>query len=104
SSEQAATTHVSLHDLFSEKAALLRAGECGRLALDWWNGCRTPLEDADLTGIVLGYTLRTRPEEVYRALIEATAYGTRLVIDTFESQGVPVRRLVAGGGLTANPL
>jgi L-ribulokinase len=57
------------------------------------------LVDADLTGLVLGMTLQTRPAEIYRALIEATAYGTRLIIETFEASGVPVRELVACGGL-----
>jgi L-ribulokinase len=103
-SEEAEGRGISLHDLLSEKAARQQPGESGLLALDWWNGCRTPLVDADLSGVVLGYTLSTRLEEIYRALIEATAYGTRLVIETFEMQGVPVHRLVAGGGVTANHL
>ena len=95
---------ISLHDLLSERAAGQPAGAHGLLALDWWNGCRTPLVDAHLSAAIFGYTLRTRPEDIYRALIEATAYGTRLVIETFTTQGVPVDRLIAGGGLTANRL
>jgi L-ribulokinase len=102
--DEARIRGISLHALLSEKAQALRAGESGLLALDWWNGCRTPLVDAGLSGLMLGYTLATRPEEVYRALIEATAYGTRLVIETFTGQGIAVDRLVATGGLTANPL
>lgn len=102
--EAAAAAGVSLHTLLTTRAAAAAPGASGLLALDWWNGCRTPLVDADLSGVLLGYTLRTRPEEIYRALIEATAYGTRLIIETFETGGVPVTRLVAGGGLTANPL
>ena len=94
----------SLHDVLSEKAASLGPGASGLLALDWWNGCRTPLVDADLSGVILGYTLSTTAEEIYRTLIEATAYGTRLVIETFEGQGVGVARLVATGGLTKNRL
>jgi L-ribulokinase len=63
------------------------------------------LVDADLTGLLLGATLATRPEDIYRALIEATAYGTRLIIDTFQGHGVPVNEIVACGGLPErNPL
>jgi L-ribulokinase len=91
---------LSLHELLTEKAQTLRPGQSGLLALDWWNGCRTPLVDADLSGVVLGYTLATKPEEVYRALIESTAYGTRLIVDLFVELGVDVKRMVAGGGLT----
>ena len=90
------------HAELSAQAEELRPGESGLIALDWWNGCRTPLVDADLSGIVLGATLATRPEAVYRALLEATALGTRLVIDTFAEGGIAVDRLVAGGGLVQN--
>ena len=69
------------------------------LALDWWNGNRSVLVDADLTGILLGATLATKPEDIYRALIEATAYGTRMIVDTFEENGVAVNEIVACGGL-----
>lgn len=83
----------------TEKAAALKPGESGLLALDWWNGCRSTLMDADLSGLLIGYSLTTLPEEVYRALIEATAFGTRAIIETFESQGVAVDDIVACGGL-----
>lgn len=102
--DEAHASGVGLHELLSAKAARLAPGASGLLALDWWNGCRTPLVDADLTGALLGYHLGTKPEEVYRALIEATAFGTRLVIETFTSQGAPVERLAATGGLTKNRL
>jgi len=81
------------------EAARLAPGASGLLALDWWNGCRTPLVDADLSGAVLGLTLTTEPAEVYRALLESTAYGTRRVIETFEAGGVPVVGVHACGGL-----
>ena len=97
--EQAAREGVSLHRFLREKAARQRPGESGLLALDWWNGNRSVLVDADLTGLLLGMTLQTRPEEIYRALIEATAYGTRMIIETFEENGVPVRELYAAGGI-----
>jgi L-ribulokinase len=90
---------LDLHALLEEKAARLVPGESGLLALDWWNGNRSVLVDVDLTGLLLGATLATRPEEIYRALIEATAYGTRVIVETFQHNGVPIHELVACGGL-----
>ena len=90
---------ISIHQLLEEKAAALKPGESGLLALDWWNGNRSVLVDVDLTGLLIGATLLTRPEEIYRALIEATAYGTRVIIEALETHGVPVWELVAAGGL-----
>ena len=86
-------------DWLTEKAAALEAGQSGLVALDWWNGSRSVLMDAELSGVIAGLTLTTRPEEIYRALIESTAFGTRVVIDAFEDQGVPIRDIVACGGL-----
>src|SRR5947209_17558619 len=74
-------------------------GESGLLALDWSSGNRTVPADIDLPGLLLGLTLATRPEEIYRALIESTAYGTRIIIDDFEANGIPVKEIVAAGGL-----
>ena len=88
-----------MHQLLEEKAGQLKPGESGLLALDWWNGNRSVLVDVDLTGLLIGATLPTKPEEIYRALIEATAYGTRMIIETFEANGVPVHQIVATGGL-----
>ena len=96
---EAAQRGLNLHQLLEEKAAALVPGESGLLALDWWNGNRSVLVDVDLTGLLLGMTLATTAEEIYRALIEATAYGTRIIIDNFERSGVAVRELVAAGGL-----
>jgi L-ribulokinase len=90
---------INLHQLLEEKAARLKPGESGLLALDWWNGNRSVLVDVDLTGLLIGATLATRPEEIYRALIEATAFGTRVIIESFQKHGVPVNELVATGGL-----
>ena len=90
---------LGIHALLTEKAAKLAIGESGLVALDWWNGNRSVLVDVDLTGMMLGYTLLTKPEEVYRALIEATAYGTRMIIDTFMENGVPIKELYAAGGI-----
>jgi L-ribulokinase len=90
---------INIHQLLEEKAARLKPGESGLLALDWWNGNRSVLVDVDLTGVLLGATLATRAEEIYRALIEATAYGTRVIVEAFQNNGVPVTELVACGGL-----
>ncbi len=90
---------ISIHQLLEEKAAALKPGESGLLALDWWNGNRSILVDVDLTGMMLGFTLQTKPEEIYRALIEATAFGTRLIIQTFIENNVPIRELIGTGGL-----
>jgi len=90
---------MNIHDLLSEKAQKLAVGESGLVALDWWNGNRSVLVDVDLTGMMIGMTLLTKPEEMYRALIEATAYGTRMIIETFEENGVPIYELYAAGGI-----
>lgn len=90
---------TDIHELLTARAEKLRPGESGLLALDWWNGNRSVLVDVDLTGMMIGMTLSTKPEEIYRALIEATAYGTRRIIDTFQSNGVPVNELYAAGGI-----
>jgi L-ribulokinase len=90
---------MDTYQLLEEKAAMLKPGESGLLALDWWNGNRSILVDVDLTGLLLGATLATKPEEIYRTLIEATAYGTRVIVDTFQQNGVPIHELVACGGL-----
>jgi L-ribulokinase len=96
---------MSVHDVLAEDAAALRPGESGLLALDWWNGNRSVLVDADLRGLIVGMTLATSPPEIYRALLEATAFGTRVVIETLERSGVPVHAIVACGGLPGrNPL
>jgi L-ribulokinase len=90
---------VNIHVLLTEKAEKLAIGESGLVALDWWNGNRSVLVDVDLTGMILGCTLLTKPEEIYRALVEATAYGTRMIIETFRENGVPIKELYAAGGI-----
>ena len=90
---------MDIHDILTEKAKKLKPGESGLIALDWWNGNRSVLVDVDLTGMMIGMTLATKPEEIYLALIEATAYGTRMIIDTFHENGVPVNELYAAGGI-----
>ncbi len=90
---------LNLHEYLEREAAKQRVGEHGLIALDWWNGNRSTLVDVDLTGMMLGMNLATRAPDIYRALIEATAFGTREIIEAFEAQGVEVRELVAAGGL-----
>lgn len=90
---------VGVHQWLTERAAAYKPGQSGLVALDWWNGNRSVLVDTNLTGVMVGYTLLTKPEEVYRALLEATAYGTRAIIDAFHGSGVPVREVYACGGL-----
>lgn len=102
--EEANSRGVDIHELLAEKAARLRPAESGLLALDWWNGNRSVLVDADLTGLLVGCTLNTRPEEIYRALIEATAFGTYTIIESLEEGGVPIEQLYACGGLPKNKL
>ncbi|OGO77174.1 MAG: ribulokinase [Clostridiales bacterium GWB2_37_7] len=97
--KEASERGMDIHALLTEKAAKLAVGESGLVALDWWNGNRSVLVDVDLTGMILGCTLLTKPEEIYRALIEATAYGTRIIIDTFKENGVPIKELYAAGGI-----
>jgi L-ribulokinase len=89
------------HATLEREAALLRPGESGLLAIDWWNGNRSVLVDTDLSGLLVGMTLATTAPEIYRALIEATAFGTRVITDAFEEAGLAVDRVVACGGLPA---
>jgi L-ribulokinase len=103
--ETARSRGISVHDVLAEAAAELRPGESGLLALDWWNGNRSVLVDADLSGVIVGATLATTAPEIYRALIEATAFGTRVIIDAFDAGGVAIDEVVGCGGLPdRNPL
>ena len=99
---QAQAEGVDLHELLSRLGAEQPVGAHGLVALDWHNGNRSLLVDHELSGLLLGLTTSTRPEEIYRALQEATAFGTRAIIEAFEERGVPVHELVVAGGLTRN--
>ncbi|WP_051344290.1 ribulokinase [Alicyclobacillus herbarius] len=90
---------VSIYEHLEAQAKELAIGENGLIALDWWNGNRSILADAHLTGLVIGYTLATTPAEVYRALLESTAFGTRRIVENFGEHGIPFHELVACGGL-----
>ena len=98
--EEAKDNKISIHQLLERKATKLVPGESGLLALDWWNGNRSVLVDTDLTGMLLGATLLTKPEEIYRALIEGTAFGTNMIVETFRDAGVKIDQLYACGGLS----
>src|SRR4051812_20634526 len=90
------------HEQLSAKAAEQAVGEHGLVALDWQSGNRSVLVDHELSGAIVGLTLQTRPHEVYRALVEATAFGARTIIETFEASGIPVEDLIVAGGLQQN--
>jgi L-ribulokinase len=102
--QAAAAAGESLHEHLTALAAEQSVGEHGLVALDWHSGNRSVLVDHELSGLVVGQTLATRPEDTYRALLEATAFGTRVIVETFADSGVPVRELVVAGGLTRNAL
>ncbi len=97
--DEARDRGMDIHALLQQKAGRQAPGESGLLALDWWNGNRSILVDAALGGLLVGATLSTTPEEIYRALIEATAFGTRVIIDAFEASGIRIDDVVACGGL-----
>jgi L-ribulokinase len=88
-----------VHRSLEKEAGELRPGETGLIALDWWNGNRSILVDADLTGLLMGATLATRPGEIYRALLESSVFGTRVIIEALEASGIGVEEIVACGGL-----
>ena len=96
---EASTLGTSVLSLLMKKASEKKPGETGLIALDWWNGNRSVLVDAALSGMILGMDLRTKPEDIMRAILEANAFGTRVIIETYENGGMPVRRIVAGGGI-----
>jgi L-ribulokinase len=102
--DEARRAGVTLHELLSAQAAALPPGGNGLIAMDWLNGNRSLLVDHHLSGAIVGLTLATRAPEIYRALLESTAFGTRVIIDAFEAAGLPVTELVVAGGLMANEL
>ena len=97
--KEAKKRRISIHQYLSNLAQNQKPGEHGLIALDWWNGNRSILMDSDLSGVILGMTLHTKPEDVYRALVEATAYGARVIVENFETHGVNVRDLYVTGGI-----
>jgi L-ribulokinase len=102
--DEARQRGLDVHGYLSQLAGEQEIGEHGLIALDWSNGNRSVLVDHELSGLIVGLTLSTQAPDIYRALIEATAFGTRKIIETFESAGVPVRELFVAGGLLKNPV
>ena len=97
--EAADASGKSIHQYLTDLAAEAPIGAHGLVALDWHSGNRSVLVDHELSGLVIGTTLTTRPEEIYRALLEATAFGTRKIVETFNASGVPVTEFIVAGGL-----
>jgi L-ribulokinase len=103
--DAAAAAGVDIHTYLAKEAGALAVGESGLLCLDWWNGNRSILVDAELSGLMVGMTLATTPAEMYRALLECTAFGTYKIIRQLEDGGCPIDELYACGGLPGkNPL
>ena len=90
---------IGIHQYLREKASALRVGESGLIALDWLGGNRSTLQDAELSGLILGLRIGTRPEEIYRALIESTAYGMRKIVKAFTDGGIEICEVRASGGI-----
>jgi len=101
---EAKKSGVSLHEVLLNKAASKKVGSHGLVALDWLNGNRSVLMNSDLKGVLVGLTLKTKPEDIYLAMIEATAFGTRVIIEAYEENGLHIDELHACGGLVNNPL
>ena len=99
--EETDNLDTDVFDTMNKKIANIPPGASGLLALDWWNGNRSPLVDADLSGLILGMSLTTTPAEIYKALIEATAFGSRIIIESCEEQGLHINHIFACGGLAA---
>jgi L-ribulokinase len=101
---QAERRGLGVHEYLTALAAEQKVGEHGLIALDWHSGNRSVLVDHELSGVIVGQTLATRPQDTYRALLEATAFGTRTIVEAFQRSGVPVTELVVAGGLLKNRL
>jgi len=98
----AAAKGVDIHTYLSDLASEQAVGAHGLVALDWQSGNRSTLVDHQLSGLIMGLTLSTKPEEIYRAIVESTAYGARKIVQTFNESGVPVKEFIAAGGLIKN--
>src|SRR5699024_8777460 len=103
--DEAKQMNMSVFDLLEKRASQKSPGESGLIALDWHNGNRSVLSDADLTGLLVGLTFHTKPEDIYRAYLEATAFGAKIIIDNYQNWGLPIEEIFACGGLPQkNPL
>ena len=103
--QEAKKRQISVHEYLSDLAQKQAPGEHGLIALDWWNGNRSILLDSDLSGMIVGMTLHTKPEDIYRALVEATAYGAKIVLDNYKKHNLKVESLYVSGGICQkNPM
>ncbi len=102
--QAAAAAGQGIHEYLTDLAWGQAIGQHGLIALDWHSGNRSVLVDHELSGVIVGQTLATRPEDIYRALLEATAFGTRTIVDAFRNSGVPVKEFIVAGGLLKNRL
>lgn len=103
--KEAGERNIPIQKLLTERAEKLQPGESGLVALDWWNGNRSILMDSALSGLIVGMTLQTKVEEIYRALIEATAYGTRRIVENFRENDLRVDEILVTGGIAGkNPM
>jgi len=100
--DEAKQAGLSVHQYLTNLAAAEAVGEHGLIALDWHSGNRSVLVDHELSGIIVGETLTTTAEQIYRALLESTAFGARMIIETFNKSGVPVKEFIVAGGLLKN--
>jgi len=96
---QAEEKKITVHEYLSRLASEKKPGETGLLVLDWLNGNKTPFVNAGLSGNIMGLTLGTKAEDIYRALIEGTAYGTRRIIEEMEQSGIQIKEIIASGGI-----
>ena len=97
---EAEKENKNIYTYLTEKAEKKEIGESGLVALDWWNGNRTPFADYDLKGAIFGYTLNTKAEDVFRALLESTAFGTKAIVDLYEENGIEIDEIYATGGIS----
>lgn len=97
--EEACAQGIDIHKFLRKKASVLPAGSNGVLALDWFNGNRTPYVNSNLSALILGLNINTAPEQIYRALIESTAYGTKRIVEIYENSGIKINKIFAAGGI-----
>ncbi len=97
---EALSCNQNIFDYITAKAEKLTPGQSGLVAIDWWNGNRTPYADYDLTGVIVGLNQQTKPEEIYRALIEATAFGTKAIVELYQKNGVEINEIYLAGGIS----
>ena len=100
--DEAATAGISIHEHLTNLCSTQAVGQHGLISLDWHSGNRSVLVDHELSGVIVGQTLSTTAEEGYRALLESTAFGTRMIVETFRDSGVPVTEFIVAGGLLTN--